>query len=79
MSDAIIHHINISYDESDPRVVNFIAHLKRSNEELEEYYEQSLKEPGGRLYVSDKEGNEFTLVCNSGHNCMLTLRGMENI
>ncbi len=79
MSDTIIHHIKLSYDESDPRVLYFVKHLRRTEGALLEYYEKCLKEKDGKIYISDEEGNEFTLICNPGHNCLLTLRGMENI
>lgn len=79
MSDIIIHHFNISYDESDERVVNFVKHLKYAEGELEGYYDKTIADKSGKIFVSDKDGNEFALVCNPGHNCALTLRGMENI
>ena len=79
MSDAIIHHINVSYDESDARVVAFVKHLKYAEGELEGYYRNALAEKDGKTYATDREGNEFTLVASPGHNCLLYLRGTEKL
>ena len=78
MSDIIIHHINVSYDESDERVRSFTRHLKndKAKDEMEQYYQEALAQKDGKLHISDKDGNEFTLICSAGHNCILTLRGM---
>lgn len=78
MSDIIIHHIKISYDESDERVRKFVGYLKSkgAKSELEGYYKDALKQKDGKLHISDREGNEFTILCLSGHNCRLRLRGM---
>ena len=78
MSDIIIHHLKIFYDESDERVIAFIKYLKRESakEELDGYYREALSNKDGKLYVKDKVGNEFTLICSQGHNCVLKLRGI---
>lgn len=78
MSDLVIHNVNISYDESDERVRNFIVYLKNPDrkEEMRKYYEQARQNLEHKAYLTDKLGNEFTLVCGDGHNCTLRLRGM---
>ncbi len=80
MSDTIIHHINVSYDESDPRVTAFVKQLQHSPPaDMEACYKKSLSEKGGKFYVSDREGNEFTVVSSEGHNCRIYLRGTESV
>ena len=78
MSDAIIHNIRISYDETDDRVRNFVKYLKNEDrkEEVKSYYE-SARNAGsdGQIYLSDKFGNEFSLECSGEHICHLNLRG----
>lgn len=79
MSDIIIHHYKIIYDEGEERVRNYVKYLKAfsNEEELTKYYEECLKDKNGRVYIEDKMGNEFTFICSKGHNCYLYLRGME--
>ena len=78
MSDTVINHINVSYDESDERVRNFVKYLKNENrkEEIRNNYQKARQNPEGKLYLSDEAGNEFTLVCTEMYNCTLGLRGM---
>ena len=78
MSDLTIHNINVSYDESDERVRNFVKYLTREDkkDEMKGYYNQALQNPDGKLNLSDQENNDFTLVCSAGFNCTLGLRGM---
>lgn len=81
MSDLIIHHIKVSYDESDERVRSFIKHLQgdKGRDDLEKYYQEALEQKDGKLHVEDTAGNEFTFHCRSGHICSVRLRGMEKI
>jgi len=78
MSDLIIHHVNISYDESDERVRNFIQYLNSDSRKdlMMFYYKEAMKESSHSLSLNDKDGNDFTLVCSDGFNCTLSLRGM---
>jgi hypothetical protein len=78
MSDTVVHHINISYDESDERVKNFVKYLKSEDRktEMETYFNQAKQSPEGKLYLSDKKNNDFTLICTNGYNCTLGLRGI---
>jgi hypothetical protein len=78
MSDIVVHHINISYDEADERVRSFVKYLKSEDRkaEIEAYFSQAKQSPEGRLYINDKKDNEFTLVCANGYNCTLGLRGI---
>lgn len=78
MSDTVVHHINISFDESDERVRNFVKYLKADERkmEMEAYFNQAKQSPESKLYINDKKGNEFTLICTSGYNCNLGLRGI---
>ena len=77
MSDLTIHNIKISYDESDERVRNFMKYLKSEErkEEMNTYYKQALDSADGKIYISDKNNNEFTLICSNNHICNLRLRG----
>jgi glycosylphosphatidylinositol transamidase (GPIT) subunit GPI8 len=78
MSDLTIHNINISYDESDERVRNFIKYLRSESgkEETKASYQKAREDKDNKVYLSDKTGNEFTMICPSEHNCDLRLRGM---
>ena len=78
MSDLVIHNINISYDESDERVRNFVKYLKRpeQKEETRAYYLQVKNSPEQRIYIVDHYGNEFSFVYQNEHNCLIGLRGM---
>lgn len=78
MTDIVFHNTRVSYDESHERVRNFVAYLKNENrkEEMHAYYEETQRNHDGKIHISDKFGNEFTLICSSGHNCELRLRGM---
>lgn len=78
MSDLVIHNVNISYDESDERVRNFIGYLKSPDrtEEMRNYYREVKSSVDNQIYLSDQFGNEFTLEYLGGHNCRLGLRGM---
>lgn len=78
MSDIIVKHIKITYEEGDERVRSFVKFLQsdRSDNVLTKYYQQAILEKDGILNVSDKAGNEFTFVCNNAHRCNLQLRGM---
>ena len=77
MSDLTVHNIHVSYDESDERVRNFVKYLKEEErkEEMKGYYREAIHSPDGRVYLSDKNGKDFTLICNVGYNCALGLRG----
>ena len=78
MSDLVIHNINISYDESHERVRDFIKYLQDDSrkEELKAYFEEAKRNSDNKMHLSDKNGNEFTLVYNGVYNCTLRLRGM---
>ena len=78
MTDIVFHNTHVSYDESHERVRNFVVYLKdeKRKDEMKAYYEQALKAADNKIHLNDKFGNEFTLICNSGHNCELRLRGM---
>lgn len=78
MSDTVIHNIKISYDESSQEVRDFANYLKseRRKDEMKSYYEQARHNEDYKLYISDKAGNEFTLICDLEHICRLQLRGV---
>ncbi|MFA6324766.1 MAG: hypothetical protein WCX46_00880 [Candidatus Paceibacterota bacterium] len=78
MSDIVVHHINISYNESDERVRNFVKYLKNEErkDEMSEYFNKVKNSPDGKIYLKDIDGNEFSLFYNGGYNCALNLRGM---
>lgn len=78
MTDIVFHNTRVSYDESHERVRKFVIYLKdeKRKEEMKSYYEEALKSPDNKIHINDEHGNEFTLICNSGHNCELRLRGM---
>ena len=78
MSDLTIHNINVSYDESHQRVRDFVTYLKsdKRKEEMKAYYDEARHSKDEKIYLNDKIGNEFTLVCDDNHNCILRLRGM---
>ena len=78
MSDTVINHINVSYDESHQRVRDFIKYLKDEDrkEEMKAYFDEAKRNSDSKLHLSDKNGNDFTLVCTDGYNCTLRLRGM---
>ena len=73
-----MHNMHVSYDESRERVRSFVSYLKdeKHKDEMKEYYEEARKHSDGKIHIEDKHGNEFTLICSSGHNCELRLRGM---
>lgn len=77
MTDITIHSIRVSYEETDERVRKFVSYLKnekRKNEMLGYY--GSAKE----IYPEEKYivafGDEYSLVCDNNHKCVLKLRGM---
>ncbi|MEI7810458.1 MAG: hypothetical protein WCI41_02795 [bacterium] len=78
MTDVVFHNIRVSYDESHERVRNFVTYLKdlKRKEEMTAYYDEARGHSDGKIHIDDGKGNEFTLVCRSGHNCELRLRGM---
>jgi hypothetical protein len=78
MSDIVIHHINVSYDESHDRVKDFVKYLQADErkEEMKAYYDEARRESDNKIHLNDKFGNEFTMICTEGHNCTLRLRGM---
>ena len=78
MSDLVIHNINISYDESDERVRDFVKYLKgvERKEEMKAYFEKTKNSENNKINIDDKFSNEFTLEYLGGHNCTLKLRGM---
>jgi hypothetical protein len=78
MSDIVIHNINVSYDESHERVRNFVEYLQGEDrkDEMKAYYEEARRSENGKLHLSDKMNNEFTLICQENHICFLRLRGM---
>ena len=67
MSDTIIHRIIISYDESSKEVRDFVVYLKsdKRTNEMKVYYEEARKSKDYKVYLSDKFGNEFTLICEN--------------
>lgn len=77
MSDLVIHNVNVSYDESDERVRNFVQYLKSYDrtEEMRKYYGEVKSSVDKTINLSDQFGNEFTLEYLGGHNCSLKLRG----
>ena len=78
MSDLVIHNINVSYDESHERVRDFVKYLQADErrEEVKAYYDEAKRSADNKIHLNDKQGNEFTLICTSEHNCTLRLRGM---
>ncbi|HEU0085939.1 MAG TPA: hypothetical protein VFQ59_03210 [Candidatus Paceibacterota bacterium] len=78
MSDIIIHHIKLTYDETDERVRDFVKHLKadKEKEDMEQYYLEAMMQKEGKLNIEDMHGNEFTFYCQQGHMCRVGLRGM---
>ena len=78
MSDIIVHNIRISYDESHERVRDFVKYLEgdEMKEEMKAYYDETQQSEDNKIHLSDKMGNEFTLICGDNHNCTLRLRGM---
>jgi|WetSurMetagenome_2_1015567.scaffolds.fasta_scaffold1432268_1 hypothetical protein len=79
MSDAIIHNIRISYDDSHDRVREFVKYLQddKRREEVKAYYEEAYHHSkDNKIHLNDKFGNEFTLECPGEHICHLGLRGM---
>jgi hypothetical protein len=76
MTDTIIHHINISYDETDERVRKFIDYLKseKRKQEMEGYYGSARASNPAEKYVL-AFGHEFSFVCDGSHRCVLKLRG----
>ena len=78
MSDLIVYNINISYDESHERVTNFVKYLQgdERRETMKAYFDEAKRSPENKIHLSDKDGNEFTMICNNGYNCTLRLRGM---
>ncbi|KKQ87945.1 MAG: hypothetical protein UT09_C0007G0028 [Parcubacteria group bacterium GW2011_GWF2_38_8] len=78
MSDIVIHNIRVSYDESHERVRNFVEYLKNPDrkEELKAYYDETKSSGDHKIHLNDKNDNEFTLICDSNHNCTLRLRGI---
>ena len=81
MSDTVIHKIKVSYDESFKEVLDFSKYLKseKRKDEMIRYYEEARHSPGYKIYISDNDGNEFTLICDLEHICRLELRGMKAI
>jgi hypothetical protein len=79
MSDTVIHNIKISYDESFQEVRDFANYLKsdKRKEEMKTYYQEARRSEGYKIYLSDKDGNEFSLICDLEHICRLELRGMR--
>jgi hypothetical protein len=77
MSDLVIHNVNVSYDEADERVRNFVKYLKSYDrtEETRKYYEEVKSSVDKTINLSDQFDNEFTLEYLGGHNCSLKLRG----
>ncbi len=78
MSDLVVHNINLSYDESDERVRNFVKYLKSEirTEEMKTYFKEVSESQDKKINISDQFNNEFTLKYLGGHNCSLKLRGM---
>jgi hypothetical protein len=78
MSDTVIHNIKVSYDESFQEVLDFAKYLKseKRKDEMKSYYEEARHSPEYKIYLSDKNGNEFALICDIEHICRLGLRGM---
>ena len=78
MSDLVIHNINVSYDESDERVRNFVKYLKidARKQEMKDYFEKVKNVKDKKINLNDHFDNEFTLEYNGGYNCTLRLRGM---
>ncbi len=78
MSDLVIHNINVSYDESDERIRNFVKYLKSDirKEEMKDYFEKVKNTKDKKININDSFDNEFTLEYINGYNCFLKLRGM---
>ncbi len=78
MTDKTIHNIHVSYDESHERIRNYIEYLKsdKRKDELKGYYEEAKQKTDGKIHINDQMNNEFTLICDTNHNCTLRLRGM---
>jgi len=76
MKNIMIHEINISYDDSHERVINFIEYLKSESmkEEVKAYYEAAKNKYDQKIHINDKHDNEFTLEYKGDHNCNLRLR-----
>lgn len=76
MTDTVIHSIRVSYDQTDERVRNLVTYLKNDNrkDEMLGYY-NSAKEINPEEKYIVLFGNEFSLVCDSSHKCVLKLRG----
>jgi len=75
MTDITIHSIMVSYDQDDERVRQFINYLKNKKEEMLAYYRSAKEIHPEEKYILIL-GNEYSLVCDSSHKCVLKLRGM---
>ncbi|HWA31962.1 MAG TPA: hypothetical protein VG694_00710 [Candidatus Paceibacterota bacterium] len=77
MTDTVIHHIRVSYDEDDPRVRSFVAYLKDDShkDEMLGYYGSAKESHPSEKYVM-KEGNDFSLSISDNGVCHIRLRGM---
>ncbi|MEJ0001835.1 MAG: hypothetical protein WDN09_01450 [bacterium] len=76
MTEATIHHVRVTYDDSDPRVRDFVAYLKdeKRDAEMRGYYGSAREIFPGEKYIM-AAGNEFSFSCNERHICTLKLRG----
>lgn len=75
MTDVTIHSIRLSYDETDERVRSFVNFLKNRKEEFISYHNLAKSIFPEEKYIV-RGGDEFSLVCDRNHKCILKLRGM---
>lgn len=77
MTDTVVHHIRVAYDEDDDRVRAFVAHLKQEGKkaEMEGYYSSARAAQPGEKFVMVGE-NEFSFSVSDKGVCHIKLRGM---